>query len=241
MELRHYWGVLVRRRNVIRNVTLLAILLSVVSVGFTYVTSQWKGAATIEFQVHREKPTTQQLLYDTTAAANADTGKVVTEVQLYTTGLPYLKAVSAALGKIGIDYDYRAVDQNLGVTRASDGNTLIVNWSGSDQGKVTRIVGVAGKLLLDYVPVYQRTFEPGFPGVTAAYANPPDADRLGVTKVVGNVFLRIAVGVVAALVLAFLFEYLDDKIYDETDVEHWLGAPTLAVIPGGRAARPRSA
>ncbi len=241
MELRHYWGVLVRRRNVIRNVTLLTIVLSVVSVGFTYVTSQWKGVATIEFQVQREKPTTQQLLYDTTAAANANTGKVVTEVQLYTEGLPYLKAVSAGLKRIGIDYDYRAVSQNLGVTRASDGNTLIVNWSGSDKDKVTRIVGVASKLLLDYVPVYQRTFEAGFPGVTATYVIHPDADRLGVTKVAGNALLRIAVGLVAALVLAFLFEYLDDKVYDESDVEHWLGVPTLAVIPGGRAARPRSA
>ncbi len=241
MELKHYWGVLVRRRNVIRNVTLLAILLSVVSIGFTYVTSQWKGRATILLHMQREKPTTQQLLYDTTAAANANTGEVVTEVQLYTEGLPYLKAVSAGLKKIGIDYDYRAVSQNLGVTRASDGNTLIVNWSGADKDKVTRIVGVAGDLILKYVPVYQHTFEPSAPLVKADYVNHPDADREGLTKVAGNVFLRIAVGVVAALVLAFLFEYLDDKVYDESDVEHWLGVPALAVIPGGRAARPRSA
>ncbi len=241
MELRHYWRVLVRRRNVIRNVTLLAILLSVVSVGFTYVTSQWKGTATIELHAQPTKPTTTQLLYDVNAAANANTGEVVTEVQQYTESLTYQRAVSAALGKIGIDYDYRAVNQNLGVTRANDGNTLIINWSGSDQAKVTRIVGVAGDLILKYVPVYQQTFEPAAPTVMAHYVNHPDADRVGVTKVAGNAFLRIAVGVVAALVLAFLFEYLDDKVYDESDVEHWLGVPTLAVIPGGRAARPQSA
>ncbi len=241
MELRHYWRVLVRRRNVIRNVTLLAILLSVVSVGFTYLTGQWKGIATIELHAQPEKPTTTQLLYDIYSSANANTGEVVTEVQQYTESLAYQRAVSAALGKIGIDYDYRAVNQNLGVTRASDGNTLIINWSGSDKDKVAKIVGVAGQLLLNYVPVYHKTFEPAAPPVTAHYVNYPDADRLGVTKVAGNAFLRIAVGIVAALVLAFLFEYLDDKVYDESDVEHWLGVPTLAVIPGGRAARPRSA
>ena len=54
----------------------------------------------------------------------------------------------------------------------------------------------------------------------------------------------VLAGTVAAagVILAYVWEYLDPTIQDEADAQRWLGAPTLAVIPGGsRARRTRSA
>ena len=54
---------------------------------------------------------------------------------------------------------------------------------------------------------------------------------------VANFLLRLALGLVAGIIVAYLFEYLDDTVQDEADVQRWVGVPTLAVIPGGRQAR----
>jgi protein tyrosine kinase modulator len=51
------------------------------------------------------------------------------------------------------------------------------------------------------------------------------------TKDVTNAAIRVILGVVAAIVLAFLLEYLDNSVRDESDAKRILELPVLGAIP----------
>jgi capsular polysaccharide biosynthesis protein len=53
------------------------------------------------------------------------------------------------------------------------------------------------------------------------------------TKEVINAAIRIAIGIAAALALAFLLEYLDVSVRDARDAENLLEMPVLGAIPRG--------
>ncbi|MGR6035996.1 MAG: GumC family protein [Candidatus Nitrosoglobus sp.] len=50
-------------------------------------------------------------------------------------------------------------------------------------------------------------------------------------KILLNIVLSILVGGIGSLVMAFLWQYLDDKLEQESDIEKFLGLPVLASIP----------
>jgi uncharacterized protein involved in exopolysaccharide biosynthesis len=50
-------------------------------------------------------------------------------------------------------------------------------------------------------------------------------------KILLNIVLSILVGGIGSLVMAFLWQYLDDKLEQEGDIEKFLGLPVLASIP----------
>jgi capsular polysaccharide biosynthesis protein len=81
---------------------------------------------------------------------------------------------------------------------------------------------------------------PNTPAIDTVAVDPPKAQLVALGTPLADFLLRAALGLVAGLILAYLFEYLDDTVQDEADVEYWLGLPTLAVIPGRRS-RLRSA
>jgi capsular polysaccharide biosynthesis protein len=50
-------------------------------------------------------------------------------------------------------------------------------------------------------------------------------------KILLNIALSLLVGSIGSLVMAFLWQYSDDKLEQESDVEKFLGLPVLASIP----------
>jgi|GEM_PF-6438303 len=46
-----------------------------------------------------------------------------------------------------------------------------------------------------------------------------------------NLTVAIGVGLVGGILLVFLFEHLDDTIKTSEEVENWVQAPVLGVIP----------
>ena len=62
--------------------------------------------------------------------------------------------------------------------------------------------------------------------------NRPKVTRTNSLPLTGaEIMLRTLAGALAAIGLAFLLEYLDDKLRDRRQVESFLGAPVLAEIP----------
>ena len=92
-----------------------------------------------------------------------------------------------------------------------------------------------------WVQVYHKTVLPNTPAIDTVAVDPPKAQLVALSTPLADFLLRAALGLVAGLILAYLFEYLDDTVQDEADVQYWLGLPTLAVIPGRRRSRLRSA
>ncbi len=231
MELQRYWLVLVRRRNVIRNTFLLVAFLSLVTVTYTAFGSQYRGAVIIGVQM-RPNPIKNASI-DPDQAANANTGPVEDDLTTYAGTVDYFKAVSQKLkDSYHIDMGWRTVAQGLQIFESGAGHSIHIEQVGSNSAHVVAIVTAAADRLRAYVPVYHDRFHPHSPLIDANFLETPASKPQGLTKPLTDLLLRLVLGLAAGIVLAYLFEYLDSTIKDESDVEHIMRLPVLAVIPG---------
>ena len=240
MELRQYWRVLVRRRAVVRNTFLLVALLALLSVGYSFYNGRYIGKARIGVQV---QPNTKirSPVVDPQQAANTNTDSVVGDLTTYASGRRYFESIVSELRqRYHFTVDWRSLQQGTKVDDIPGSHTIYIQLSGSNEARVRDIVTAAVDRLRAWVQVYHATLLPDTPAIDTTAIDPPNARRVGLSKPLADFLLRAALGLVAGLILAYLFEYLDDTVQDEADVQYWLGLPTLAVIPGRRS-RLRSA
>lgn len=238
MELRHYWQILGRRANVVRNTMLVVALLSIASVAYSFYGAQYKALSVFDVQMLAAKYSPSAVI-DPQAAANGNSGPVLSDLGTYAGQFDYFKAISRALAKAPyhLTIPYKSVAQGLKVFRSNDSNSMNIAWYDSSGNKATMIVAAATTVLRDYIPTLHRQKYPTAPKIVTNLVQHADAERQSFTKPITDILLRVAAGLVAAIVLAFLFEYLDDTMHDESDVSQWLGVSTLSVIPGGRGVR----
>lgn len=244
MELRQYWHVLVRRRTVILYTFLVVAVLALITVGYSYYGSRYLGQTQIGIQMQQNPLLSGKgTVIDPQQTAYQNTGPVEDALTNYAGSVHYFTLVSQELrNKYHINMDERAIGQGLKVFEANSGHSIFIQWPSSSETKATQIVAAAGDQLIDYIPVYHDTLLPNSPRIDHSYVDPPTTKRVGLTSPLAQFLIRAALGIVAGIILAFLFEYLDDTVQDESDVRHWLGVPALAVIPGGRqSTRTRSA
>ncbi len=238
MELQRYWHVLVRRRNIIRNTFVLVALLSLITVAYASFGSQYRGVTVIGVQVRPNLIKNASI--DPDQAANGNTGVVEDELFTYASTVDYLKAVSQKLkDSYRINMDWRALGQSLQVFESSAGHSIHIEQVGSSSTRVVSIVTAAADRLRAYVPIYHDRFHSRSPLIDANFIETPAAKHQGLTKPLTDLLLRLALGLAAGIVLAYLFEYLDSTIKDEFDVEQVMHLPTLAVIPSSSQGRQR--
>ncbi len=236
MELQRYWQVLVRQRTVIRNTFLLVALLSFVTVAYAAFGSQYRGVVVIGVQVRPNSINNASI--DPDQAANANTGVVEDDLVTYAGTIDYFKAVSQKLrDSYHIDMGWRTVAQGLQVFESNAGHSIHFEQVGSSSTRVVSIVTAAADRLRAYVPIYHARFRSHSPLIDANFIETPAAKPQGLTKPLTDFLLRLALGLAAGVVLAYLFEYLNPTIRDEADVAHVMGLPTLAVIPGASQGR----
>jgi len=87
------------------------------------------------------------------------------------------------------------------------------------------------------VPLYHARLQSHSPAIVTTVTDPANARRESLSKPVADVLLRLALGLVAGIILAYLLEYLDNTIKGEADVQQYLNVPVLGVIPPERPAR----
>ena len=240
MELRQYWRVLVRRHAVVRYTFLLVALLALLSVGYSYYNGRYLGKAKIGVQV---QPNTKikSPVVDPQQAANTNTDSVVGDLTTYASGRLYFESIVSELRhRYHFTVDWRSLQQGTKVENIPGSHVLSIQFSGSNQARVGDIITAAVDRLRAWVQVYHKTVLPNTPAIDTVAVDPPKAQLVALSTPLADFLLRAALGLVAGLILAYLFEYLDDTVQDEADVEYWLGLPTLAVIPGRRS-RLRSA
>jgi capsular polysaccharide biosynthesis protein len=240
MELRQYWRVLVRRRAVVRNTFLLVALLALLSVGYSYYTGRYLGKAKIGVQV---QPNTKIIspVVDPQQAANTNTNSAVGDLTTYASGRIYFESIASELRqRYHFTMDWRTLQQGTKVYPIPGSHIIYIQLSGSNEARVGAIITAAVDQLRAWAQVYHATLLPNTPAIDTVAVDPPKAQLVGLSTPLADFLLRAALGLVAGLILAYLFEYLDDTVQDEADVEYWLGLPTLAVIPG-RPSRLRSA
>lgn len=240
MELRQYWRVLVRRGAVVRNTFLLVALLALLSVAYSYYTARYTGRTVVGVQV-QPNPIRNSVV-DPQQAAYANTDQVVNDLVYYGTNTIYFEDISRELAhRYGIHLDWKTIGQSLVIQPATSGHGIYIAWKAATAKEATAVVAAAADQLRGWVPVYHATLQRHAPPIATTITDPANARRIGLSTPLADFVLRAALGLVAGIILAYLFEYLDDTVQDEADVQHWLGLPTLAVIPARRRIRLRSA
>lgn len=234
MELRQYWRVLARRGKIVRNVFVIALVLSLATTGYSLYTTAWQGSTQIDVQMQQES--VRNAVVDPIQAATQNTDQVILALTAYATTPDYFKSVSAALKQKGINIPWDTLGLNLDV-HTGKSHTVFINWSDSDPNLPRTIVAVAEQKLLQWLPTWQKQYLPSAPRIKADVFAAPNVQRTHFSKSLIDLGLKIVLGLIAGVVLAYLWEYLDPTMQDEADVQRWLGAPALAVIPGGRRAR----
>lgn len=236
MELQRYWHVLVRRWRAVRNVFVLVALLSVVSVAYSYYGARYLGRTVIGVQV-QPNPVNNAVV-DPQQAAYQNTGDVVNDLASYGTNTIYFKDVSAELAhKYGIQKDWKAIGSSLQVVPATSGHGLYIGWKDTTDRVATAVVAAAADQMRAYVPLYHARLQSHSPAIVTTVTDPANARRESLSKPVADVLLRLALGLVAGIILAYLLEYLDNTIKGEADVQQYLNVPVLGVIPPERPAR----
>lgn len=239
MELKYYWRVLVRRRMVIRNTFLIVAILGLLTVAYSYSGAQYKGEAKINVQVQPYRSKIQTPNFDPSQTAQQNSDAAVQELTSYASNnVQYFKDVSNEV--YGTPNKWKSLQQSTkGGYQVPNSHEIYFEYDANSMAMAQKVVSAEMQQLRDYVPVFQQAS--GMPTITANVIDPPFAQRVGLSTLVIQFLLRAALGLVAGIILAYLFEYLDDSLQDENDVQHWMNVPTLAVIPGGRVARRRSA
>jgi len=233
VELRHYWRVLTRRRNVIRNTFLIVALLSLVLVAYSYYNAQYVGHAKIQVQVRPDYSRAQNPNYDAVTTAQQNTTTAVQELTSYAATVQYFKDINAEMG--GKPNDWKGIQQGMKVYQLPDSHDVYIEYDGANQNKVNATIKAATHQFILYIPTFQRVS--AMPTISNDVTDPPTAQHVGLTTPLQAFLLRLVIGLVAGIILAYLFEYLDDTVQDGDDVARWMGLPTLAVVPGSGALR----
>jgi capsular polysaccharide biosynthesis protein len=223
---------------VIRNTFLIVAVLGLLTVAYSYSGALYKGQATISVQVQPDYSKAQSANYDAVQTAQQNSDIAVQELTSYASGTQYFKNVSQEV--YGTPNKWKSLQQGTkGIYQIPNSHEIYFEWDGNSTAMAQKVVSAEVRQLRNYVPQFQHAA--GMPTITAGIIDPAFAQRISLSKPVIDFLLRAALGLVAGIILAYLFEYLDDSLQDENDVQHWMHIPTLAVIPGGRASRPRSA
>lgn len=245
MELKQYWNVIWKRRWLVLTIVILTGLIS----AFLALTSprSYRGEVVLSTRYDATADNANKLVFnyndyyrwfssefivddytqiiETTAFANSviDTMKKEGEAgRLETKDLPKFKATIATLkpedvtAAIGSDRRHRelrvfAVTPNRELTKAMlDASSIVLTSA--------RLQPIRGKV--DDKAVFAQLDQ-----VTI------DDLQSSTSKDITNAITRVIMGLVAALALAFLLEYLDGSVRDERDAQRVLDIPVLGAIP----------
>jgi hypothetical protein len=243
MELRWYWRVLKRQARVIWLTTLIVAVLSLLYTAYAAYGQHYKVTETIEFYANPPLIGGQTLNIDPQGYALGVAGGATGTAKFYTQQNEFFKRISAELKRqYGKTMDYKTIMGGLGAN-ITGGRQFELEYKSSDNTLAERLVSIAVQLVEhDFLPTYNQTVvQPGkrpdittFPVQVRLY-DPLNSRTVSLSSTLIGWIVKVVVGLVLGVALAFLWEYLDESIHDEHDVRSWMGVPTLGVIPGGRA------
>lgn len=150
---------------------------------------------------------------------------VVVNMQNWVTSSSFAEEVSDVLAEQGVDISADDVQQAFAADSARSIMTVFFGWD--DEAELEAIMQAAIEVLQERNQIYFPQFatQPAevvpLDDVEVVRTIPPIITRL-------NPFIRILLGLAVGVGLAALATYLDDSIYDASDIED---LPVLATIP----------
>jgi len=244
MELKQYWNVIWKRRWLVLAIFLLTAALSAAM----FLTSKLSYQADTKFNTRQEpvagSPTSlflyqpygywigsEFLVDDYTQIVQSDAfATSVWTVLKNEPNEPNEASEPTLFGKPISEVTTDDIKSSLEADRRQ--RQLHVQITGSSREEALKIAGAVATVLTEsrLKPIKGQDFDdrPVFSQIDEATADEVTSSR---SKELLNAIIRVIVGLVVALALVFLLEYLDGSVRDERDAQKVLDLPVLGAIP----------
>ncbi len=222
MELREYWGILVKRWHWVVIVTILAFVASAAMVMLG--PNQYKAEVRLTISVKQEPRQGNYYMYDnyytwlTSEYLVDDFGEVVKSDS-------FAQDVSARLGQA---VPPAAIKRDTKTTKTHRILTVTVTTGSPVQS------GAIAQAIRDAMSEQAGKYFAELGSDTALLRvidGPSVEPEMGTVRRALEIGLRTAVGLLAAVALAFLLHYLDPSVRTTAEAERVLGLPVLGEIP----------
>ncbi len=223
MELRQYWEIAARRWQLIVVVTGLTFVASALMLAFgpTY----YKGELRLVVSVEPEPTQGSNYLYDPRYYSWLTSEYLVDDLGEVIRSEAFAREVSARLNQ-SVPPD--AIRRDLSTKKTH--RILAVTITTSDPKQSLDIATALKDVIEAKADNYFLQLSTG--DAMVEIIDGPRVDReMGRMRLALELGLRTAVGLLAAVALAFLLHYLDPSVRDAAEAERLLGLPVLAEVP----------
>ncbi|MEC0106644.1 Wzz/FepE/Etk N-terminal domain-containing protein [Paenibacillus taichungensis] len=168
--------------------------------------------------------------YNAQGVPNLDYASIQTNIKVINSYMEIIKS-SAILDKVATTYPDlgltgKALGERIKVSTANESQVMNLTAIGVSPEKAAKTVNAVTKIFKSQIPVIMKV-----DNITIlSEANPNDNTKPVNYNPLMNVLISFIVGLLLAIGLVFLLEYLDDTLKTEDEIERELGIPALAVI-----------
>jgi capsular polysaccharide biosynthesis protein len=227
MELKAYWAVIRRHLPVAVGLPLVVL---VVSLGLRVLSGPapqlYRATTSLLIDVP-PLPAEPGMGFDPRESAAKAAEYLVDDFSQFVRRDAFAKLVSERLADQGIEVPAGAISASESSETRHRVVTLWVTWPDADQaGAIARAAGDAAQTGID------RYFARS--GVVSVIGEPRVEPVAQPLRRQLDLPLRVVLGVLAGLGLAFLLDYLDDSVRTPAEAEALLGAPVMGEIPARR-------
>lgn len=161
----------------------------------------------------------------------ASSSYIIDDMPQIATGLSLATDISTALAEQG--YTYSPEEVRAGMSAGVVHRAITLNASAADPALPPAMLRAAISALQRNGLAYWGRAPVAGPGLSVAVLDPPGtAVPLNSTRsLLLDVGLRTVLALAAAIGLALLIHYLDDRLHTAAQAERWLGTEVVGVIP----------
>jgi capsular polysaccharide biosynthesis protein len=227
MELRQYWQIVYRRWWIIVSLLLVVLIISVIA-GKASPARAPVYAASMRFMMglEPEAKTGDYYTYDkyyTWLAAEY----LVDDVSELVRSGAFAQAVSQQLGSAGVTVPAGAIHGSTQAGTLHRILTVSITWGDAEQ--LAQIANAVVAVLPGEIA--KHFAQVGTSGVYASLIDPPAIGGVGASlRQKMDIPIRLLLGLIAGLALAFVLDYLDDSVRNKVELES-SGVSVLAEIP----------
>lgn len=224
MELKAYWAVIRRHLWLVVGLPLVVLAVSLGLRVFRGPSPRLYRATTSLLIDVQPLPAEPGMGFDPRESAAEAAEYLVDDFSQFVTHGAFAELVSQRLAEQGIDVPAGAISASGSSEKRHRIVRLWVTWPDAEEaGAIVRAAGEVAQIGIDrYFARSGVVRVVGEPRVMPMA--PPLHEQLDLP-------LRIVLGVLAGLGLAFLFDYLDDSVRSAEEAEALLGAPVMGEIP----------
>lgn len=219
LDLIQYWEVLKKRWKVIVILPLIAALTSGI-VSFFVLKPVYEASTTLIVGKKSSDPNqNSQLLDYNVLLANQQLAKT------YATIAKSRTVEENVIKDLRLNLTYENLDKNIVVDSLKNTEVLEIKVTNTDPELAASIANATSAQFSRSVIEIKKVDSVSVVDSAVAPLNPIKPKKLL------NILIAFVVGLMTAVGLAFLLEYLDNTIKDSQDVENVLGLPVLGIIP----------